>query len=162
FVTFVSRSSLQSEPVLAEIDHAHWAHINKKRPERLIPVLLEPGVDPPTLLGRFSRYRLTDPIVGMQGLIAEVLGRLVPPISPNAAPEVPTTTKKSAGGIIIPDTAKEKPQQGKVVAVGKAKLNEDGKVIPSELSGSWTILDVVQEPAPESQPPAAEPPHRVH
>ncbi len=35
------------------------------------------------------------------------------------------TTK---GGIIIPDTAKEKPQEGKVIAVGKGKVNEDGKL----------------------------------
>jgi chaperonin GroES len=34
------------------------------------------------------------------------------------------------GGIIIPDTAKEKPMQGEVVAVGPGKLTEDGKVIP--------------------------------
>ncbi len=36
--------------------------------------------------------------------------------------------EKTKGGIIIPDTAKEKPQEGKVVAVGKGKVNEDGKV----------------------------------
>jgi chaperonin GroES len=36
--------------------------------------------------------------------------------------------EKSKGGIIIPDTAKEKPQEGKVVAVGKGKLGDDGKV----------------------------------
>ena len=36
--------------------------------------------------------------------------------------------EKSAGGIIIPDTAKEKPQEGKVIAVGKGKVGEDGKV----------------------------------
>jgi chaperonin GroES len=35
------------------------------------------------------------------------------------------------GGIIIPDTAKEKPQEGEVVAVGKGKRLEDGKVVPS-------------------------------
>jgi len=35
---------------------------------------------------------------------------------------------KSAGGIIIPDTAKEKPHQGKVVAVGNGKIQEDGKI----------------------------------
>ena len=34
----------------------------------------------------------------------------------------------SKGGIVLPDTAKEKPQEGKVVAVGKGKKNEDGKV----------------------------------
>ena len=38
--------------------------------------------------------------------------------------------EKTAGGIIIPDTAKEKPQQGKIIAVGKGKILEDGKVVP--------------------------------
>ena len=37
---------------------------------------------------------------------------------------------KTVGGIIIPDTAKEKPQQGKVLAVGKGRILEDGKIIP--------------------------------
>jgi chaperonin GroES len=37
---------------------------------------------------------------------------------------------KTVGGIIIPDTAKEKPQQGKVIAVGKGRILEDGKIIP--------------------------------
>jgi chaperonin GroES len=36
--------------------------------------------------------------------------------------------EKTKGGIIIPDTAKEKPQEGKVMAVGKGKVDEDGKV----------------------------------
>ena len=38
-----------------------------------------------------------------------------------------TDEQKSAGGIIIPDTAKEKPQRGKVVAVGNGKIGDDGK-----------------------------------
>ena len=38
--------------------------------------------------------------------------------------------EKTAGGIIIPDTAKEKPQQGKIIAVGKGRILEDGKVVP--------------------------------
>ncbi len=38
--------------------------------------------------------------------------------------------EKTVGGIIIPDTAKEKPQQGKVIAVGKGRILEDGKIIP--------------------------------
>ena len=37
---------------------------------------------------------------------------------------------KSKGGIIIPDTAKEKPQEGKVVAVGKGRMLDDGKLVP--------------------------------
>lgn len=47
------------------------------------------------------------------------------------------TTK---GGIIIPDTAKEKPQEGKVIAVGKGKVTEDGKVIPLDVKVGDRIL----------------------
>jgi chaperonin GroES len=48
--------------------------------------------------------------------------------------------EKSSGGIIIPDTAKEKPQEGKVVAVGKGKVGEDGKVIALDLRKGDRIL----------------------
>ena len=44
------------------------------------------------------------------------------------------------GGIIIPDSAKEKPQQGKVVAVGKGKSNDEGKVFPLDVKAGDTIL----------------------
>jgi len=47
-------------------------------------------------------------------------------------------TKK--GGIIIPDTAKEKPQQGKVVAVGTGKVDEDGKKIPFNVKKGDKVL----------------------
>jgi chaperonin GroES len=46
----------------------------------------------------------------------------------------------TSGGIILPDSAKEKPQQGKVIAVGKGKLGEDGKLIALELKEGDTIL----------------------
>lgn len=42
--------------------------------------------------------------------------------------------EKTAGGILIPETAKEKPLKGEVVAVGKGALNNDGKLIPMELA----------------------------
>jgi chaperonin GroES len=48
--------------------------------------------------------------------------------------------EKTKGGIIIPDTAKEKPQVGKVIAVGKGKLTEDGKVIPLDVKAGDKIL----------------------
>ncbi|MGD9078260.1 MAG: co-chaperone GroES [Desulfobacterales bacterium] len=48
--------------------------------------------------------------------------------------------QKSAGGIIIPDTAKEKPQRGKVVAVGTGKIDKNGKRIPLELKVGDRIL----------------------
>jgi chaperonin GroES len=47
--------------------------------------------------------------------------------------------ERSKGGIIIPDTAKEKPQQGKVVAVGPGK-REDGKVFPLDVKAGDTVL----------------------
>ena len=46
----------------------------------------------------------------------------------------------SAGGIIIPDTAKEKPQEGKVVSVGRGKVGEDGKVQPLDVKRGDKIL----------------------
>jgi len=44
------------------------------------------------------------------------------------------------GGIIIPDTAKEKPQQGRVVAVGHGRVNDEGKVVPVDVKSGDTIL----------------------
>jgi chaperonin GroES len=48
--------------------------------------------------------------------------------------------EKTKGGIIIPDTAKEKPQEGKVVAVGKGKVDDDGKVRPLDVKAGDRIL----------------------
>ena len=44
------------------------------------------------------------------------------------------------GGIIIPDSAKEKPMQGKVIAVGKGRIEKDGKVTPLDVKAGDTIL----------------------
>ncbi|MFO7556525.1 MAG: co-chaperone GroES [Desulfobacterales bacterium] len=48
--------------------------------------------------------------------------------------------QKTAGGIIIPDTAKEKPQEGKVIAVGSGKMVESGKRIPLQVKEGDRIL----------------------
>ena len=48
--------------------------------------------------------------------------------------------QKTTGGIILPDTAQEKPQEGKVVAVGKGRVLEDGTVRPLELKIGDTVL----------------------
>ena len=57
---------------------------------------------------------------------------------------------KSAGGIIIPDNAKEKPSQGEIIAVGPGGRDESGKIIPIDLSvgervlfGKWSGTEVV-------------------
>jgi chaperonin GroES len=48
--------------------------------------------------------------------------------------------QKTKGGIIIPDTAKEKPIEGKVIAVGNGKVQEDGKVRPLDVKAGDTVL----------------------
>ena len=57
--------------------------------------------------------------------------------------------EKTAGGIIIPDTAKEKPQEGEIVAIGSGTRTEDGKIIPMDvkvgdkvLFGKWSGTEV--------------------
>jgi chaperonin GroES len=47
---------------------------------------------------------------------------------------------KSKGGIIIPDTAKEKPQEGKVIAAGNGRVTDDGKVVPLEVKKGDRVL----------------------
>ncbi len=48
--------------------------------------------------------------------------------------------EKTAGGLYIPDTAKEKPQKGKVVAVGAGRVNEDGKTFPLSVKAGDQVL----------------------
>ncbi len=48
--------------------------------------------------------------------------------------------EKTAGGIIIPDSAKEKPQEGKVIACGNGKVGDDGKVHPMDVKAGDKIL----------------------
>ena len=48
--------------------------------------------------------------------------------------------EQRVGGIIIPDSAKEKPQHGKVIAAGKGKLEKDGKVTPLDVKAGDTVL----------------------
>lgn len=49
-------------------------------------------------------------------------------------------TQKTKGGIIIPDTAKEKPAEGKIIAVGNGRVADDGKLIPMDLKIGDRIL----------------------
>ena len=48
--------------------------------------------------------------------------------------------EKTKGGLYIPDSAKEKPQQGKVIAVGKGKTNDEGKTFPLDVKSGDRIL----------------------
>lgn len=48
--------------------------------------------------------------------------------------------EKTAGGLFIPDTAKEKPQRGEIIATGKGRVTEDGKVLPLEVRAGDRVL----------------------
>lgn len=48
--------------------------------------------------------------------------------------------EKTTGGIIVPDSAKEKPQRGEIVATGKGRITEDGTVLPLDVKGGDKVL----------------------
>ena len=62
------------------------------------------------------------------------------PLHDRIAVERVSEVEKSAGGIIIPDTAQEKPMQGKVIAVGAGARDETGKVQPLDVKAGDTVL----------------------
>ena len=73
----------------------------------------------------------------------------VKPLGDRVFVKVSESEEKTAGGILLPDTAKEKPQEGEVVAVGPGSKNEDGKVSPMDvkigdkvLFGKWSGTEV--------------------
>ena len=62
------------------------------------------------------------------------------PIGDKVIIEVLTSQEKTKGGIILPDTAKEKPQEGKVIAVGTGKVLANGKTVPPDVRPGEKIL----------------------
>jgi chaperonin GroES len=62
------------------------------------------------------------------------------PLSDRVLVKIAQQDEKTAGGIFLPDTAKEKPQVGEVVAVGPGKRNDEGKLIPMELKAGDKVL----------------------
>ncbi len=48
--------------------------------------------------------------------------------------------ERTAGGIIIPDTAKEKPQEGQIIATGKGKVSDDGRITPLDVAAGDRVL----------------------
>ena len=64
----------------------------------------------------------------------------IQPLADRVLVEPLEAEEKSSGGIVIPDTAKEKQQRGKVVAVGKGRVNEEGKLTPLEVKTGDQVL----------------------
>ncbi len=64
----------------------------------------------------------------------------VKPLADRVVVKPLTKEEKSPGGIIIPDTAKEKPSEGEVIAVGPGKMNDEGNRIPTDVKEGDRIL----------------------
>lgn len=64
----------------------------------------------------------------------------IQPLGDRVLIEVLEAREKTKGGIVLPETAKEKPQEGKVIAVGKGRIGDDGKIIPPEVKAGDKIL----------------------
>ncbi len=64
----------------------------------------------------------------------------IKPLGDRVLLKVLEAESKTKGGIVLPDTAKEKPQEGEVVAVGKGKASEAGKVVPLEVKAGDKVL----------------------
>ena len=62
------------------------------------------------------------------------------PLHDRVVVERVSAEEKTSGGIIIPDTAKEKPQQGKIIAVGPGGRDENGKLIPIDVKAGDRVL----------------------
>lgn len=64
----------------------------------------------------------------------------IKPLADRVLIKVEESENKSKGGIILPDTAQEKPQQGKIIATGKGKILEDGSVKAPEVKEGDRVL----------------------
>jgi chaperonin GroES len=64
----------------------------------------------------------------------------IKPLADRVVLKVLEAEEKTASGIVLPDTAKEKPQQGKILAVGPGKVTEDGKTIPMSVKEGDIVL----------------------
>lgn len=72
--------------------------------------------------------------------MAKEIGSKVQPLSDRVVVQALDEAEQTRGGLYIPDTAKEKPQQGKVVAVGPGKLSEQGKRLAPDVKEGDTVL----------------------
>ena len=68
------------------------------------------------------------------------MGLKIQPLADRIMVKVLEAKEVTRGGIVLPDTAKEKPQEAEVVAVGKGKVSDEGKTIPPEVKAGDKIL----------------------
>jgi chaperonin GroES len=87
-----------------------------------------------------GRHLYPPPPVAGRGSTEEAQSMKIRPLQDRIIVKRVQEEEKTKGGIIIPDTAKEKPIEGKVIAVGNGKVQEDGKVRPLDVKAGDRIL----------------------
>ena len=84
--------------------------------------------------------RLLAPSRGGRGTAKERTVMSVRPLHDRVIIERIEEGEQKVGGIIIPDSAKEKPQQGKIIAAGKGRIEKDGRITPLDVKAGDTVL----------------------
>ena len=72
FVVLISKSSIASTPVQAEIDQAHYSYINRQKPGRLVVGMIDKSIEPPITIERFARLDLSSVETGIQRLVDQL------------------------------------------------------------------------------------------
>jgi len=94
----------------------------------------------PQCLSRDPHFLLPDPVGSGAIHLEELSAMKFRPLHDRILVKRLDSETKTKGGIIIPDTAKEKPQEALVIAVGPGKVNDDGKVVPMEVKKGDKVL----------------------
>jgi chaperonin GroES len=103
-------------------------------------VLIERGEKARSGFSRIPEHRTEQPKEGGNRAMATASKTKLRPLHDRILIKRIEEEEVRKGGIIIPDTAKEKPQEGKVIAVGTGKVGEDGKRIPLDVKAGDRIL----------------------
>jgi len=122
---------------------------NKKKKEKKVKLGKSKETAREKMIGQHIGYRYDVNMLPDYKKIRSEFNMKFSPLHDRVLIEVLDSEEKTTGGIIIPDTAKEKPQEGKVVAVGSGARTEDGKIIPMDvkvgdlvLFGKWSGTEI--------------------
>src|SRR5690606_35149834 len=87
-----------------------------------------------------NRNRPTETAQTEVSNMATAASTQIQPLADRVVVKALEETEQMRGGLYIPDTAKEKPQQGEIIAVGPGKMTDDGKRVPNELKAGDRVL----------------------
>jgi chaperonin GroES len=105
-----------------------------------VPNYLDFALDRPRIIGRWHSLGESARCCKQFEILVEVTHMKLKPLGDRLIVKAVEEDETTASGIVLPDTAKEKPQKGKVLAVGDGKLDDDGKRIPLDVAEGDEVL----------------------